>query len=143
MVKRGSMLFVVAALVAGGALAEGEEEAAAAVDAPRAYSSGFRVQVLATPSPLAGQRALRRAGRISELPASIDWEDELYKVRIGAFFERSAAERGRASVLDSIPDAWVVPGVVRQAEVAASMAALEELGGRPGEGDEQGGGGDE
>ncbi|MAE68895.1 MAG: hypothetical protein CME06_00340 [Gemmatimonadetes bacterium] len=131
----------VAVLVAAGAVGQGDEVGAS--EAARAYSSGFRVQIVATPSPLAGQRALRRAGRISELPASIDWEDGLYKVRIGAFLERASAERGRAALLDSIPDAWVVPGVVNRTEVAASMAALAELAIGSGEADEQGGGNEE
>jgi len=115
-----SIVALAAALSAAGA-GRAQEETPAPV---RPYQPGFRVQVAATPSPLSGQRALRRARRLSELPAAIEWEGGLYKVRVGAFLDRSLAELGRGALLDSIPDAWVVPSVVRPAEVEASSAVL-------------------
>lgn len=118
----GRRLMVGALVAAGLGFSAPAEQKQAPTPGP--YAPGFRVQVVASPSPMASYRALALAQRILPAPASIDWEEDLYKVRIGAFETRGEADLMVAALADSIPDAWVVAAVVRREDVEASRRAL-------------------
>jgi hypothetical protein len=107
------------------------ESAAVSVDTTHAKSSpyvaGFRIQVIATPSPLSSVRTRLQAAESTGLPAGIDWEEGLYKVRIGAFESRSEAEQALDAFSESLPDAWIASTVVKREEIAATRKVLAAL----------------
>ena len=98
--------------------------AEAAAEQPPSYTPGFRIQVIATPSPLKSVRARLRAERVTGCPAEIEWEEGLYKVRVGAFASRPAAVRALSGFADSLAGAWVTGTVVRRDEITATEQAL-------------------
>ena len=101
--------------------------AEAAAEQPPSYTPGFRIQVIATPSPLKSVRARLRAERVTGCPAEIEWEEGLYKVRVGAFASHPAAVRALSGFADSLAGAWVTGTVVRRDEITATEQALAAI----------------
>jgi hypothetical protein len=81
-----------------------------------AYGIGFRVQVFATADLEKAKAFKERAGRDSGLPAHIEFEGGLYKVRVGDFASREEAAAARARLVELYPDCWIVSTTVRKTE---------------------------
>lgn len=78
------------------------------------YDVGFRVQVFAT-SELSKARAIKKKV-VSQLglDAYIEYEDELYKVRVGNYNNRKKAEAARLSIIDLYPECWIVRTTIKK-----------------------------
>lgn len=78
------------------------------------YGLGFRVQVFA--SGEIDKARLFKGKAVSEtgLPAYIDFEGGLYKVRIGDFGSREEAATARVHLVDLYPDCWIVKTTIRK-----------------------------
>ncbi len=72
------------------------------------YYLGFRVQVFAA-SQLSRARSMKKKV-VSEtgLNAYIEYEDELYKVRVGDYNDRESARDARLSLSNLYPRCWIV-----------------------------------
>jgi cell division septation protein DedD len=78
------------------------------------FDLGYRVQVMAT-GELEKAKALRdRVIRETGYPAYIEFEDGLYKVRIGNFRRRDEASVARTSLVELFPDCWIVQTTIRK-----------------------------
>ncbi|UCF05925.1 MAG: SPOR domain-containing protein [bacterium] len=81
-----------------------------------AYGIGFRVQVFATADLEKAKAVKERAGWDSGLPAHIEFEGGLYKVRVGDFASREEAAAARARLVELYPDCWIVSTTVRMTD---------------------------
>jgi hypothetical protein len=90
------------------------EEVSEDVERTGGYDVGFRVQVFAT-SELSKAREIRKKV-VSELGLSayIEYEDELYKVRVGNYTDRQKAEAARLSIIDIYPECWIVRTTIKR-----------------------------
>lgn len=91
--------------------------------AARPYVQGYRVQAVTDVSPLA---AWRQADVLREkvgLPVEIQWENGVYKVRVGSFVSRGDADPLLAQVREVHPDAWVISTVVRRDKVVSAAGS--------------------
>lgn len=80
-------------------------------------ATGWRVQVLATPDRAIAERY---AGGLDPLvggePVYVEWVQPWWKVRVGDFVSREAAERLRERLAaQGIPEAWTVGTTIRTA----------------------------
>ena len=91
--------------------------------APSRQVEGFRVQVYASETSAGGEQVRadaaawwdaeqRRTGFTAPLDAYVVYLDGLYKVRMGAFTNRSDAEAALALVRTRFPDAFLIPDLV-------------------------------
>jgi hypothetical protein len=81
-----------------------------------AVVDGFRIQVFASADRDVAQNARAVAAERLGLPAYLDLEGGVYKVRVGDFSNRDAANAALATVRGQhYPDAWVVPARVNSA----------------------------
>lgn len=92
-----------------------------------AYRSGYRLQMLASPSPLTAYRAAADLRERTSLPVRIEWHEPRYKVRVGAFVEREQAEAFRSLLRDIHGDAWTVQALVGPAERDQTRAVVESM----------------
>lgn len=74
---------------------------------------GFRVQVFATADREIADNAARTAGERLGMPAYVDLDGGVYKVRMGDFSARPEADQALAAVRRQYADAWIVPSKVR------------------------------
>ncbi len=99
------------------------EPAPTPAPAPSRQVQGFRVQVYASDSAAGGEQARadaaswwaseqRRSGFQAPLDAYVVYLDGLYKVRMGAFTNRSDAESALQLVRTRFPDAFLTPDLV-------------------------------
>ncbi|HEX5131852.1 MAG TPA: SPOR domain-containing protein [Candidatus Krumholzibacteria bacterium] len=81
---------------------------------PDSTADGFRVQVFASADREVAQNAARVAEERLGLPAYVDLEAGMYKVRMGDYLQRPAAEAALGTLRSHYyPDAWIVPARVR------------------------------
>jgi len=87
-----------------------------AVDEPggSGYGLGFRIQVFASGELEKAKLFKDKANSETGLPAYIDFEGGLYKVRIGDFGSRDEAATARARLTDLYPDCWIVKTTIRK-----------------------------
>ena len=88
----------------------------APVPAPVAAESlidGFRVQVFATADREIAENASRSAQERLNLPAYVDLDGGMYKVRVGDFATRAQADQALGAIRSQYSDAWVVASKVR------------------------------
>ncbi|MBN2071273.1 MAG: SPOR domain-containing protein [Candidatus Krumholzibacteriota bacterium] len=85
----------------------------AAVEASN-YDTGYRIQVFASSD-------LGKAGELKNnimagtgLAVYIEFEDGMYKVRVGDFLTREDASQARKKLVDGYPDCWIVNTTVRK-----------------------------
>jgi len=93
------------------------------VTSTRPYVQGYRVQAGTDASPLGAWRQAEVLRGAVDLPVEIQWEDGVYKVRVGSFVSRTDASPLLARVREVHPDAWVVSTVVRRDRVASDVDA--------------------
>lgn len=78
------------------------------------YGLGFRIQVFASGELEKARLFKEKANGETGLPAYIDFEGGLYKVRIGDFGSRDEAATARARLVGLYPDCWIVKTTVRK-----------------------------
>ena len=88
------------------------------VSAPPAPSEpalidGFRVQVLATGDRDIADNAAREAQARLGIPAYVDLDGGMYKVRAGDFATRAEADQALPAIRKQYPDAWVIASKIR------------------------------
>lgn len=89
-----------------------------ALASTRPYVQGYRIQAVTDVSPLEAWRQAEVLRERVDLPVDIQWEDGIYKVRVGSFVSRPDADPLLAEVRAVHPDAWVVSTVVRRDRVS-------------------------
>ena len=80
-------------------------------DEPRTVQ-GFRIQVLTTGDKDAADQRAAEAESTWGLPVEVAWKAPYYRVRVGAFASRSAAQDELDTVKEQYPDAFLVPDTV-------------------------------
>lgn len=76
---------------------------------------GFRVQVFASADREIAENASRVAQERLQLPSYVDLDGGMYKVRVGDFATRAAADQTLGSIRRAYADAWVVASKVHVA----------------------------
>jgi len=79
------------------------------------YDIGYRIQVFASNDRTAAERVKQRVIAETRMPAYIDYEDGLYKVRAGDFTERKEAAQAGAKLAGAYPGWWIVRTTIRKA----------------------------
>lgn len=77
------------------------------------FSIGYRIQVYASADRSAAERMQKRVAAEAKMPAYIDFEDGLYKVRAGDFAERKDAAQAKLSMEKLFPGCWIVRTTIR------------------------------
>lgn len=93
------------------------EEPSAEEDAPREERKprtvqGFRIQILTTEDQTAAEQRAAEAEEQWGAPVEVAWKAPYYRVRVGAFASRSAAQPRLEAVQQQYPDAFLVPDTV-------------------------------
>jgi uncharacterized lipoprotein len=86
-------------------------------DAPREERKprtvqGFRIQILTTEDQTAAEQRAAEAEEQWGAPVEVAWKAPYYRVRVGAFASRSAAQPRLEAVQQQYPDAFLVPDTV-------------------------------
>jgi hypothetical protein len=91
--------------------AEAPPDTVAAVTAPAdSVVDGFRIQVFASADRDVAQTAREAASQRLGVPAYLDLEAGVYKVRVGDYPSRDSASASLATLRSHYyPDAWIVP----------------------------------
>jgi len=76
------------------------------------YNVGYRIQVFASKDLKRAEEVKNEAERVTSLPAYIEFEDGLYKVRLGNFPLRDEAIRARDLLKEHYRDCWIVQTTV-------------------------------
>ncbi|MBW3660008.1 MAG: SPOR domain-containing protein [Gemmatimonadetes bacterium] len=77
-------------------------------------TTGWRVQVLADPDRASAQAFAGRIERLVDQPVYVEWAEPWWKVRVGDFLDRGAAERLRERLVsEGVEGAWTVRTAVR------------------------------
>ncbi len=79
----------------------------------RRYSIGYRIKIFASSDRGAAERVRNRAEKETRMASYLDFEDGLYKVRLGDFAERKDAMAAKASMEKSFPGCWVVRTTIK------------------------------
>ena len=88
-----------------------EEEEEEAPPGPRTVQ-GFRIQILTTQDKAAADERAAEAEAAWGTPVEVAWKAPYYRVRVGAFASRSAAQSTLGAVQQQYPDAFLVPDTV-------------------------------
>ena len=78
------------------------------------FDTGYRIQIFAS-SDLEKAKELKKnfmAG--TGLAVYIEFEDRMYKVRVGDFLNRENASQARKRLVEEYPDCWIVSSTVRK-----------------------------
>jgi cell division septation protein DedD len=73
---------------------------------------GFRIQILTTGDKSAADQRAAEAESTWGLPVEVAWKAPYYRVRVGAFASRDAAQGDLETVQQQYPDAFLVPDTV-------------------------------
>ena len=79
-----------------------------------AFDTGYRIQIFAS-SDLEKAKELKKnfmAG--TGLAVYIEFEDGMYKVRVGDFLKREDASQARNRLAEEYPDCWIVSSTIRK-----------------------------
>lgn len=82
--------------------------------AKKLYEIVYRVQVFASKDRAAAEKARQRAAADTKMPAYLEFEEGLYKVRVGDFAERKEAAEAKTKLGSRYPGSWVVMTTVRK-----------------------------
>lgn len=90
------------------------EEPPADDDAPAEPRTvqGFRIQILTTEDKDAADQRAAEAERTWGLPVEVAWKAPYYRVRVGAFASRNAAQDELETIQEQYSDAFLVPDTV-------------------------------
>ncbi|PSQ77656.1 MAG: hypothetical protein BRD37_04655 [Bacteroidetes bacterium QH_8_67_23] len=88
-----------------------EEDAPREERKPRTVQ-GFRIQILTTEDQTAAEQRAAEAEEQWGAPVKVAWKAPYYRVRVGAFASRSAAQPRLEAVQQQYPDAFLVPDTV-------------------------------
>lgn len=83
-------------------------------DLSDSYGLGYRVQVFASSDRGAAAEQMKIIMAGTGIAAYIEYEDGLYKVRVGDFSTREEASEARAKIAESYPDCWIVRTTIRK-----------------------------
>ena len=78
------------------------------------YDVGYRIQVFASGDRAAAEKIRERIVAETAMSAYIEYEDGLYKVRVGDFAERKDAAQARLKLAGAYPGSWIVRTTVRR-----------------------------
>ena len=78
----------------------------------RAQVQGYRVQVYSSLDKSQAVEHEEAAKTFSEMPVYMVYMQPYYRVRVGNFTSREAAERARSNLAQRFPDAFIVPDTV-------------------------------
>ena len=73
---------------------------------------GFRIQILTTDDKDAADQCAAEAQEQWGAPVDVAWKAPYYRVRVGAFASRAAAQPRLDAVQEQYPDAFLVPDTV-------------------------------
>jgi len=92
--------------------AEAPPDTARAAAPADSIVDGFRIQVFASADRGVAEETRGFAAERLGVPAYLDLENGTYKVRVGNYTSRDAADAALTRVRERYPDAWVVPARV-------------------------------
>ena len=78
------------------------------------YTVGYRIQVFASKSLDKAKDVKKEVEKVANLPAYIEYEEGLYKVRLGDFIIRDEALKARDLLREHYKDCWVVQTTVKR-----------------------------
>jgi cell division septation protein DedD len=78
------------------------------------YGLGYRVQVFASNELERAKGIKAKIIADTGYPAYIEFESDLYKVRVGNFRTREAAAQARSEIVEFYPDCWIVQTTIRK-----------------------------
>ncbi|PSQ98246.1 MAG: hypothetical protein BRD48_07970 [Bacteroidetes bacterium QS_9_68_14] len=109
-----ALLLLPACSVLERATGEENEPPPAEEDEPREPRTvqGFRIQILTTGDKSAANQRAAEAESTWGLPVEVAWKAPYYRVRVGAFASRDAAQDDLETVQQQYPDAFLVPDTV-------------------------------
>jgi len=90
------------------------QEGSAPEPAKQLYEIVYRVQVFASKDRAAAEQARERAAADTRMTAYIEFEEGLYKVRVGDFTDRKEATEAKTKLGSRYPGSWVVMTTVRK-----------------------------
>jgi cell division protein FtsN len=79
------------------------------------YDIGYRIQVFASSDKAAAENVKQRVVAETGMPAYLEYEEGLYKVRAGDFAERKDAAQARLRLVERYPGSWIVRTTIRKA----------------------------
>jgi len=90
------------------------EELAATSSGEKSHGLGYRVQIFASEDPAKAREIKRSALEKISLNVYIDYENNMYKVRVGDFASRDEAAEMRKSLKEFYPDCWITETTIRK-----------------------------
>jgi len=78
------------------------------------YDVGYRIQVFASNDKAAAEKVKQRVVTATGMPAYLEYEEGLYKVRAGDFAERKDAAQARLKLMGLYPGSWIVRTTIRK-----------------------------
>ncbi|MDZ7859884.1 MAG: SPOR domain-containing protein [Candidatus Krumholzibacteriota bacterium] len=78
------------------------------------YTIGYRVQVFASENPARAKDIKRQIENEISSKVYIEFEDEMYKVRVGNYNFRKEAEEARKILNSHFPDCWITETTIRK-----------------------------
>jgi len=78
------------------------------------YDIGYRVQVHASADRAAAEAVRKKIAAETSMSAYLEYEEGLYKVRVGDFAERKDAAQARAKLAGAYPGSWIVRTTIRR-----------------------------
>ena len=79
------------------------------------YDIGYRIQVFASSDKAAAEKVKQEVGVASGVSVYVEYEEGLYKVRVGDFLERKEAAEARQKLVGTYPGSWIVRTTIRKA----------------------------
>ncbi len=78
------------------------------------YTLGYRIQVFATAELYKAEEIKRQAEAVTGYDSYIEFENGLYKVRVGDFGSREEAGKARAELVEYYTDCWIVETTIKR-----------------------------
>ncbi len=82
-------------------------------DTRKDYLIGYRVQIFASGSLEKAKEIKKQTERKISLKVYIEFDDEMYKVRVGNFNSRKEAAETRRTLTSLFPDCWIAETTIR------------------------------
>jgi hypothetical protein len=78
------------------------------------YSIGFRVQLFASDNLEKAKKIKKQVENKMPMKVYIEFDDDMYKVRVGNFNSRKDAAETRRALTSLFPDCWIVETTIRK-----------------------------